>query len=258
MASKSEFYNTGGGELFFTPIVNGVKGTEEAFGQTSNVSYSTEVEELKNDNTEGCIVYEDISIIKKITGKLTLETLEISPAMLTRAFLGTDATVEVSKGVGLDYDVTVDNLGTAYPIGVKYVSDVIVKDDTDTTTYVENVDYLLDADKGTITALDTGSITAGDILHVTADNAKYDEIRIEAFTKTKIEGTLRFVSCSANGVSYTYTFHRVSISASGDFSLKNATEFAKLTFNGDILADETQTGTGVSKLFNITGSRKAS
>ena len=70
--------------------------------------------------------------------------------------------------------------------------------------------------------------------------------------------SLLFVSCAGNGISYTYTYHRVSLLASGDFALKNSTEFAKLSFEGTMLADESITGSGVSKLFKIQGSEKTS
>lgn len=256
MASKSEFYNTGGGELFFTPLVDGSYGTEVDFGQTENVAFSTELEELAHDNSEGCVVYEDIKILKKVTGTISIETLEISPDMLTRAFLGTDATTSVASGTVVDEEVTITTLGVAYPLDKKYVSNVVVMDDTDTTTYVNGTDYSINSDRGTITAIDGGAITASDVLHVSYDNDGYSDIRIEGFTESKIEGQLRFQSCAANGVSYEYTFYRVSLLASGDFSLKNSTEFSKLTFEGTMLADETKSGTGVSKLFKIEGAVK--
>jgi len=256
MAANVEYYNTGGGELFFTPITDGVAGTEVPFGQTENISFSTETETLTHDNTEGCVVVEDINILKKITGKITLETVEISPEMLTRAFLGTDLTVEIPEGTGTTTTVTVTELDTAYEIGSKYVSNVVVKDETDTTTYVEGTDYTIDSTKGMITALSGGAITAGDVLNVTYDNGAYSEIRIETFTKEKIEGKLRFVSCSSVGVPYEYLFHKVSLLASGDFSLKSAEELQKLAFEGTMLSDETITGSGLSKLLTITGVKK--
>lgn len=90
------------------------------------------------------------------------------------------------------------------------------------------------------------------MLHVTANNAAYNDISIEAFTQSKIEGQLRFVSAPANGVAYQYTFHKVSLLASG-ISLKSAEELAKLSFEGTMLASELITGTGESKLFKIVG-----
>ncbi len=265
MGAKSKYYNTGGGELFFTPIVNGVLGTEEEFGQTENISFSTEVETLTHDNTESCTTYEDMNILKKVTGTLNIETLEISPEMLTRAYLGSNNTSAVganaiSGQASLGF-VTATALDMAYEIGVKYLdtATIVVKDDSDTTTYVEGVDYTISTAKNvsSITALGTGSIVAGDELHITADNSAYNDISVEGFIDSKLEGVLRFESCASNGVSYTYTFHRVSLLASGDFTLKSSEDFARLSFEGTMLASELVSGEGVSKLFKIEGSELA-
>lgn len=257
----SDYYNTGGGSLEFTPIENGALGTKVPFGQTENIAFSTEIEELKHDNTENAVTYEDIAILKKVTGTLNIDTLEISPLMLSRAFLGDNNSVTVaenaiattaSKGF-----VTATALDTAYAIGVKRldVSTIVVKDDTDTTTYVLDTDYTLSTvnEVTSITALSTGDITVGDVLHITANNATYVDVSIETFTKTKLEGVLTFTGKPANGVAYTYTFHRVSLLASGDFSLKSSDEFSTLSFEGTMLSSELVTGEGLSKLLTVTG-----
>ncbi len=253
---QTKYYNTGGGALKFTPIVDGVAGAQVDFGQTENVSFSTETETLTHDNTETCTTYEDMNILKKVTGKINIETLEISPEMLERAYLGTLTRAGTSAGSITAEPVTITTLGVPYPLSVKFVSNVIVKDDGDATTYDLNIDYTIDADKGIITAIDGGAISALDVIHVSADNSAYDDINIEGFIDSKLEGILEFESCAGNGISYTYTFHRVSLLASGDYMLKSAEEFSKLAFEGTMLASELITGDGISKLFKIAGSEK--
>lgn len=253
MSSQSKYYNTGGGELFITPIVDGVLGTEKAFGQTEDIGFSVTTEEITHDNTEGAVVVEDLKILTKVTGSLNINTVEISPDMLTNAFLGTNLTTSKTAGVATAYNVTITTLDTPYYIGAKLLSNVIVKSEDDVDTYVLGTDYTLDTETGMITAIGGGLIHAADVLHVTADNSAYDDIRIEAFTQSKIEAQLRFVSHASNGISYVYTFYRVSLLASGDYSLKSATELAKLAFTGTMLADETKIGTDVSNLFIIEG-----
>lgn len=251
--AQSKYYNTGGGKLYIRPLVNGVLGAKEEFGQTEDIAFSTEVENLTHNNTETNVVYEDMNILKKITGKLSINTIEISPAMLTRAFLGTNFTANVASAVGSTNNNVVAVLDVAVPIGTKHLSNVVVKDVTDVTTYVEGTDYTLNLVTGEITALSTGSILESDVLHITFDNASYDDIRIEAFLNSKIEGELTFVSDTANGVEYVYTFHRVSLLASGDFSLKSAEDFSTLSFEGTMLASELITAQNESKLFKIEG-----
>jgi len=261
--ASSDYYTTGGGKLKFSKLVNGVYQAEEDFGQTENIGFSTTIETITHDNTEGATAFEDLNILKKVTGKLNIETLEISPKMINRAFLGADNTVviannAISSNVSLGY-LTATQLNTPYDIGIKYLttSTILVKDDTDTDTYVLDTDYTLSTDAKTgittITALSSGSILALDILHITAENISYNDISIEGFIDTKLEGRLVFISDAANGISYKYTFHRVSLSASGDFALKSSGEFVKLTFEGAMLASETITDVGTSKLFKIEG-----
>jgi len=252
MSAQSKYYNTGGGELFFTPLVDGVYGTETAFGQTENVSFSSEVETITHDNTEGSTTFEDLSILKKVTGKLTIESVEISPDMLEKSTLGDKFVTLIPASTGTTTDLVVSAFDKALYVGVKHISNVVVKDDTDATTYVEGVDYSVDGDTGTITVLSSGgTIAVNDTLHVTFDNEAYNDIRIEAFMNSKLEGKLRFVSNPANGLAYTYTFHKVSILASGDYALKSADEFSKISFEGALLASDLITGNNVSKLFKI-------
>jgi len=256
MASKSKYYNTGGGELKFTPIVDGVLGTEEDFGQTENVAFNVSVETITHDNTETCTTYEDMNLLKKVTGKLTIETIEISPKMLERAFLGESTRSAVVSATATTDTQQFTTLDTNYYVGVKYLSNVVVKDSGDTTTYVEGVDYTVNYDKGVIVALSSGAISAGDICNLTYDNDAYDDISIQGFINSKLEGVLRFESCASNGLNYVYTFHKVSLLASGDYSLKSSEEFVKLSFEGTMLASELVGGTGVSKLFKIESSEK--
>ena len=253
---QTKYYNTGGGALLFTPIVDGVAGSQVDFGQTENVSFSTETETLTHDNTESCTTYEDMNILKKVTGKITIDTLEISPEMLQRAYLGSLGRVGTTSGTLTAEPVTITELGVAYPLSVKFVSGISVQDDGDATTYDEGIDYTINYDKGLITAIDGGAITALDVVHVSGTNSAYDDVTIEGFIESKLEGILVFESCPANGVAYTYTFHRVSLLASGDFMLKSAEEFSKLSFEGTMLASELVSGDGISKLFKIEGSEK--
>jgi len=256
MASKSKYYNTGGGELRFTPIVDGVLGVKEDFGQTENISFSTEIETITHDNTETCTTYEDMNLLKKVTGKLTIETIEISPKMLERAFLGKTTSTAQTAVIAVSDTVTFTALNTAYYVGVKFLSNLVVKDASDTTTYVEGTDYTVNLDRGMITSLAGGNISAGDVCNLTYDNSAYNDINIEGFIDSKLEGVLEFESCASNGLNYKYTFHRVSLLASGDYSLKSSEEFIKLSFEGTMLASELVSGDGISKLFKIEASER--
>lgn len=57
-------------------------------------------------------------------------------------------------------------VGDWVPIANRQVTSLVVKDSTDTTTYVAGTDYIADALGGFIQVLSSGSISAGDTLHV--------------------------------------------------------------------------------------------
>lgn len=261
--AQPQYYNTGGGVLYFTPFENGKLGTEVPFGGTENVGFTTEIEKLTHDNTETATVFEDISILKKVTGTINIETIEMSPDMLTRAFLGkNNSIIRVANAIAEDAElgkVTITEVGTAYPIAVKYldVDTIVVKDSSETITFDIDDDYTLDTVDGvtTITAVPLGGIDALDVVHVSADNKAYSDIEIEAFIESKLEGQLRFVSDVANGLAYEYTFHKVSLMATGDYNLKSTDEFSSLSFEGTMLASELVVGEGLSKLFNIKATK---
>jgi hypothetical protein len=256
MSAQSQYYSTGGGELFFTPITGGAYGTEEAFGQTENVNFSTEIETLTHDNTESSVMLEDLNILKKVTGTLNIETVEISPSMLAKAYLGNDNTTAVSADTAIT-GITGVSLDVEYMLDVKHVTLSTVTASTtgalasdDYTLRVENnVTYITFVNSGT----NLGAFSGEDITF-TGTNPAYDDINVEGFLQSKIEGKLRFVSKPANGVAYEYTFYRVSLTASGDFALKSAEELSKLSFAGQMLASEIDgDGSATSKLFKIEG-----
>lgn len=62
------------------------------------------------------------------------------------------------------------------------VSNVVVKDDTDTTTYEEGTDYILHDRLGMVKPLSTGGITDGDTLHVNYDHAEVTAEKITGGT----------------------------------------------------------------------------
>ena len=259
MAAQSKYYNTGGGELKFTPIENGVLGTKVDFGQTENMDFSTSVETIKHDSTEGSVAFEDLNILKKVTGKLSIATVEISPEMLGRGTLSDVTTIDTPKATATKLDdYVVNGLDTKHLLGTKFMSNVDVENSDDSTTYVEGTDYTMSYDEGAITILSSGGIADGDKIDITFDNAHYADYNLEGYTKSKIEGVLEFVSHAANGLSYTYTFHKVSLLASGSFSLKSDKDLAKISFDGVLLSSEFVTGDGVSKLFNIKSTEKFS
>ncbi len=256
MSAQSKYYSTGGGELFFTPISDGAYGTETAFGQTENVAFSAEVETLIHNNTENSVMVEDLSLLKKITGKISLDTVEISPEMLTKAYLGENNTSGVTADGTLN-DIASVVMDTEYELELKHLTLTSVTADTAGALTLDD-DYSIRVENNVtyITFITGGSagLVADETITFVSTNLAYNDISIEGFLNSKLEGKLRFVSAPANGVAYMYTFYRVSLLASGDFNLKSAEELSKLSFEGTMLASEIDgDGSATSKLFKIEG-----
>jgi len=102
-----------------------------------------------------------------ITGSLTLH--EWNAANLAWALSGSATAMTEASGsvdAGTPEAVTAPAAGAYAALAHENVSSVVVKDATDTTTYVVNDDYTIDATLGLITITATGDISEDDTLHV--------------------------------------------------------------------------------------------
>ncbi len=120
---------------------------------------------------------------------------------------------------------------------------ILVQDSTDTTTYVAGTDYVLDITLsddaiGRIKILATGSITAGETLHVTYQYATLTYSNIAMFANTQVVGKLRFVSDNPAGQQQELMVWSVSLTPSGDTAMIGD-DWSTLGFVGEILKDET-------------------
>lgn len=100
---------------------------------------------------------------------LSLTLLELPGAILARIFYGEAADTDVTGSTVSSESVTITALDTWYPLAHRYLADSptpVVKDATDTTTYVKGIDYEIDLRRGRIRALTGGDISASDVVHV--------------------------------------------------------------------------------------------
>jgi len=113
----------------------------------------------------------------------------------------------------------------------------VVKDETDTTTYVEDTDYEVDYLTGRIKALSTGSISDGDTLHVESTwLAITDGYKVAANDVNKFECFIRLIGeDQANNRAVEVIVHKAQIEPSGDINWLTE-DFAQLEFSGKILA----------------------
>lgn len=113
---------------------------------------------------------------------LSLTLLELPGAILARIFYGDQAETSVVSGTITAAPTTITLANTWYSLGHRYFNPavaVVVKDVTDTTTYVEGEDYILDRRNGQIKIPATGSdIDPGDVVHVSGSYLAYKVLTI--------------------------------------------------------------------------------
>ena len=105
---------------------------------------------------------------------------------LAWALSGEEVELSETGGAVVDENVTALPAGDYAQLVNNNVSDVVVKDVTDATTYVVGTDYLLNENLGLITIVESGDITAADVLHVSYTNTARSGYQVSIGSKTLI------------------------------------------------------------------------
>lgn len=254
--AKSNIF-TGGGKLYFQKL--NADGSYEPimyFGKTDGISFSTSVEWKEHFDSEGCTQLLDARYPSKKSAEVKFDTSEITLEMQNRAFLGdiisTDQVIATGEAV-----VVAGNLvkeGSIVDIGYYNATILVVKDVTDTTTYVEGEDYIFDAKSGFITIIpsgDGGDITTGDVLHLTVTAPAITLNTSATMKNSALQGRFIVVTSSQTGNNYKYTFKNVSVTQDGEFLLKGD-EIGTLSFSGSAMIDSEDNGV-LSDYLDIVG-----
>ena len=242
--AKSTIF-TGGGRLYFEKL--NADGTHDPilyFGKTDGITFATAVEWKEHYDSEGCTPLLDARYPSKKTADVKFSTSEVSLEMQNRAFLGDIVETTQAIATGVEVVIAGASVASGYIVDFGYYNAtiVVVKDVTDATTYVEDTDYTLDAKAGFITILAGGSITTGDVLHVTvtAPAITYD---VSATMKNAaLTGRFTVVTSSQTGNNFKYIFKKLSVTQDGDFLLKGE-EISVLSFAGAAMLDDVDNGT---------------
>jgi hypothetical protein len=111
-----------------------------------------------------------------ISGSLTLHEYKVKN--VARALQAMVSARSVSSSTLTSEAVVLGKFGEFSDIGTEDLSSVVVKDATDTTTYVENTDYLLDSVLGLISPVSGGAIAEDATVHVSGDGAANSDNRL--------------------------------------------------------------------------------
>jgi len=251
MPVSTDYINTGGGKLYIEQFVNGAPSGDLAyFGITENVNLTTAVEFIDHKNTETKTTKTDKKVQKSVSATINFATAEISLAQMARAYGGTVTANAQTAYTDEAVTITGAKAGYYYPIGIRNITSLIVKDVTDTTTYVINDDYTYDASTGMLYIVDGGAITSEDLHLTVSADAFADGAIMGAFLESQLEAKLVFISDPLAGKRFVYTFKKVAISGTGDQALKSE-DFATITFEGTALVDDTVTDPTLSDYFDV-------
>lgn len=239
LAPNPQNYLLGRGRVYFAQEdpEGGHKGLLD-LGNVPEFTVSIGAETLDHYSSRAGLKVRDQRAITEVNVTFGITLDEFSRENLMIAFLGDEAKVTQTSGSATDETVTA-KLDRFVPLAHRSVSSVVVKDSTGTTTYEAGTDYVVDATRGWIKALSTGTITQDQPLKVSYDYGALSLNKIAGAKQNEgITGYLVFVGDPALGPAYEFHAWRVSLKPSGDIGLISD-DWAQFSLEGECLKDET-------------------
>lgn len=169
-----------------------VTGAHIPLGIVTSANLTIETTEIEALDSSGGLNELFASVTTERTATMTFTLSELSFAKIAQHLFGTYSVI--SQEAIADEPHTVIELD-AYIFFKKIIEDqstVVVKDDTDTTTYVAGVDY--EVETTGLKILSGGAIAASDVIHVSYTAAEHE--KIEGFTKTSNKKNVIFQGIS--------------------------------------------------------------
>lgn len=237
-------YYSGQGSLYIAerdPVTGLAKGFI-AVGNVPELSIDIETTNYEHKESETGSRLTDLVIVKEKKGKFSFKLENLTLANLALALWGTStnitgAAVVAEPVIAYKSSATVKkNLALANPD----VSAVVVKDETDTTTYVLGTDYTVDAKNGTISIISTSAIVEAAELHVSYTFASHS--KVDAFMSAAApERWLRFEGLNTVDNSHVIVdIFKAQFDPLTGYGLLNE-ELGTADMGGTILADLTKT-----------------
>jgi len=163
----------GAGDLYFDRLTSaGVRQGAKLEGACTQFALQTE-SEVKEQTGKGRINYGQVIASATVPGKTTVKvTINQIDAENLAVLFGGDVVAgqQASGSIDAGSPMSVTAIHDRYvEIGKESLSNIVVKDESDVTTYTAGEDYILHARLGMIKVLSTGAITDGDVLHISGD-----------------------------------------------------------------------------------------
>lgn len=239
-----ENYSLGQGVVsfnYFDPATSKYTG-ERDLGNAPSFSFEAAMEKKDHFSSRSRVRSKDKIVVSQITPQVKFTLDEINTDNMALTAMGDIATVTQIAGTVTAEEVEVTFLEPVKLAKVKVSSVVIVTQDSAPVTLVLNTDYEIteagkDASAGRIRFLDTSIVVEeGDTVEVSYSYANATVKTISAFSKTTIEGFLRFVSDNALGPNRELQVWKCSLAPEGEMALIGD-DWTTLSFVGECLSD---------------------
>lgn len=235
-----ESYTIGRGKLLFKADGYTDSGYED-LGNCPDFKITVATEKKEHISSREGLQKKDLEIVIKqtATGAFTLDEPNIENI---KRFIMSDAGSTSTQTPGNDAAAQnfVADLDHWIDLDKKNLTAVVVKNSTETVTYVEGTDYTLDKDAGLLMALSTGSITDDEALKITRTWGAATIQKAHAAESTTVKGHVWFVGNPASGRKLEVKGY-VSLLPSGDMSLIGD-DWMEFGFNMEFLTHASYTG----------------
>lgn len=179
------------------------------------------------------------------TVELGLTLRDFTADNIAKALFG--AATVVTAGTGVTESV-VGYEDALTPLGKAGITNLVVKDVTDTTTYVAGTDY--DLVRSGLWVYASGDITDGDTLHLTYDHPAQNVVQALVNSGLEYEVFLDGLNEAQSGKAVSINFHRLRFGPVSDWGLIGD-DYGELALTADLLKDTGITGAGLSQYLKV-------
>ncbi|HBI15020.1 MAG TPA: hypothetical protein DDY20_05830 [Desulfobulbaceae bacterium] len=235
-----------GGDLYFDFLT--AAGASTGFGLVGNATKlvpKVETETLENKLNGRDTLGQTGDSYTRITGSsISFSMNRYDPSIVAAFFMGSAVDITAVAGA---YTATITGIEDKWvPIEQINLTTCVVKDATDTTTYVEGTDYEVNLRMGMIRVLDFA--LDGDLLHISGTKEAASGAKITGATSPVINVGLYLDGKNyVSGSDIKLRVWKAQLRAEGDFDLLAQGGFPELSFTGSMI-----TPTGKTWPFEIT------
>lgn len=233
----------GAGKLYFDmEDASGNKIGERYLGDTPGFSIEVTTENTEVYDSDGAIAEKLINVATRVTRQATITCQDISLDNLALFVIGARDTVAQTATPVTDEAHTVQTgmyyqlgVSSANPTGVRGVSSVTVTDATDTTTYVLDTDYELDAAMGRIYIIPGAGISDDDQILVDYTPTANSRDQVASSNLGAKFGALRYIADNTEGTNRDVYAPRVQLRPNGTMDWKSRESQMQMEFSAEFL-----------------------